>query len=53
MTLAYTLHMPFWSRVKLLFGFGLRVEVESDRIVSVKTYVEGERNDLRPLMRLR
>ncbi len=27
---AFTLHMTFWQRVKLLLGFGLRVEVVNE-----------------------
>jgi hypothetical protein len=50
MNVSYILHMPLWSRLKLLLGWGLRVQVEGDRIGNVTTYVVGEEQTLRTLL---
>jgi hypothetical protein len=38
----FTLHVPFWDRIKMLFGWGMRIEVEGvGSITQTRTYVES------------
>lgn len=53
MDVGYTLYMPLLSRVKLLLGWGLRVEVEGDRIENVTTYVVGEGRNLQTMLSMK
>jgi hypothetical protein len=48
MKVSYILHLPLWSRIKLLFGLGLRVEAEAlhNNELNINTCVEGEENKL-------
>jgi hypothetical protein len=51
MKIGYTLHMPFWERVKLLFGWGLRVEADtSPDGAYISVFVEGAEEHLKPII---
>ncbi len=46
MILSFTVHMSFWSRLKVLLGYGVRVTVESDGPKRVSVCVPGEEDRL-------
>lgn len=52
MRIGYTLHMPFWSRVKVLLGFGVRIEVDAETIHDITVFVPGEERSLKTILSL-
>lgn len=52
MQVGYTLHMPLWARIKLLFGYGLRVEYTTEGSLNLAIFTEGDRHKLAPILTL-
>ena len=54
MNFGYTLHMSFWSRVKVFFGLGVRVEVDVSPAndFNISVYVPGEEKSLKTILKL-
>lgn len=50
MIVEYTVHMCFWSRVKVLLGYGVRISIEADNLRRSSVFVPGEENNLKTLM---